>query len=132
MVDNAVGLQHQVIAAVVDLRLQDLKPPIPAYPHPFHDLADEEMLEQRLTVRRAQAVLLSVRHLFSAFGCPGIYARASALCQFPAPAFSSFVPTPARSSWPRRPVKARPVGAPGGCQARDRAATPASFSRLSG
>ena len=49
--NDRVRLKHQVVAAIVNLRLEHLEAPVASSPEMLHDLASEQVLEQGFSVR---------------------------------------------------------------------------------
>jgi hypothetical protein len=47
---DRVGLKHQVIAAVVELRLEDFEAPRTLNPQMLHHLAGKQVLQKRLAM----------------------------------------------------------------------------------
>ena len=56
MPNDRVGFEHEIVAAIVHLRLEDFEPPIASLPQVFHNVAREEMLDQSFAVRGSGAV----------------------------------------------------------------------------
>src|SRR4030067_738379 len=76
---DAICFDNEIVSAVIHLRLQNLELRNAPKPQPTHDLADKEMLDENLAVRRIERVYRG-RHVMSKCCLPVVKRTIPTIC----------------------------------------------------